>query len=77
MSLGFRPITTDPSIFINGRGVIIALYVDNIIIFGKEGSSEIEAIKEKLKRFHPMTDSGLVTKLLGICFNWGRKQESV
>ena len=77
MSLGFRPITADPSVFINGRGVIIALYVDDIIIFGKEGSSEIEAIKEKLKRFHPMTDSGLVTKLLGIRFNWGRKRESV
>ena len=77
MNLGFRPITADPSVFINDRGVILAFYVDDIIIFSKEGSGEIETTKEKLKRFLPMTDSGLVTKLLGIRFNWRRTRESV
>lgn len=69
--IGFKPITADPSVFINGRGLIIGLYVDDIIIFGKH-EHEIEAVKRKLREFHPMTDSGRVQKLLGIRFTWGR-----
>ena len=69
MKIGFKPITADPSIFINDRGLIIALYVDDIIIFSKE-VKEIDTVKQKLKKFHPMTDSGLVKKLLGIRFTW-------
>lgn len=70
MKIGFKPTTADPSIFINNRGLIIVLYVDDIIIFDKEGSA-IDAVKEKLKQFYPMTDAGLVKKMLGICFTWG------
>ena len=66
----FCPTTADPSIFINGRGLIIALYVDDIIIFGRE-ESEIGMVKAKLKEFHPMADSRLVNKLLGFRFTWG------
>lgn len=69
--LGFKPITADPSVFINGRGLIIAVYVDDLLILGK-GLTEIDAIKKKLKEFHPMTDGGLVSKLLGIRFKWGK-----
>ena len=29
-------------------------------------------VKKKLKKFHPMTDSDQVDKLLGICFTWGK-----
>ena len=47
------------------------LYVDNVVIFGW-GEKEIEEVKKKLKEFHPMTDSGLVNKLLGIHFTWGQ-----
>lgn len=72
MKIGFKPATADPSVFINGRGLIIALYVDDIIIFGKD-PAEIDAVKKKLKDFHPMTDGGLVKKLLGIRFTWGDK----
>ena len=67
--IGFGPITADPSIFTNKRGLIIALYVDDIVILGKD-QSEIDVVKEKLKGFHPMTDAGLVKKLLGIRFIW-------
>ena len=70
MKIGFKPTTADPSVFINGRGLIIALYVDDIVIFGRE-EKEIEMVKKKLKEFHPMTDSGQVDKLLGIRFTWG------
>ena len=45
------------------------IYVDDIIIFGKN-PGKIDAVKRKLKEFHPMTDNGLVNKLLGIQFNW-------
>ena len=69
--IGFRPITADPSVFINDRGMIIAVYVDDIVIFGKD-AKDIDAVKQKLKKFHPMTDSGLVKKLLGIRFTWGK-----
>ncbi|ODM15243.1 hypothetical protein SI65_09184 [Aspergillus cristatus] len=69
--IGFKPITADPSVFINGRGLIIAVYVDDIVIFGKD-AKDIDVVKQKLKEFHPMTDSGLVRKLLGIRFTWGR-----
>lgn len=67
--IGFAPITADPSVFINGRGLIVAIYVDDIIIFSKS-VAQINAVKGKLKGFHPMVDSGEVSKLLGIRFTW-------
>lgn len=70
-SIGFNPISADPSIFISKRELIIALYVDDIVIFGRD-EGEIKAVKEKLKEFHPMTDGGLVKKLLGIRLSWRR-----
>ena len=71
MEIGFQPTTADPSVFINNRGLIIALYVDDIVVFGRE-EKEIDVVKKKLKEFHPMTDSGQVDKLLGIRFTWGK-----
>ena len=70
MKIGFRPITVDLSVFINNRGLIIALYMDDVVIFGCE-EKEISEVKKKLKEFHLMMDSSLVNKLLGICFTWG------
>ncbi|KAL1955953.1 hypothetical protein VTO42DRAFT_7938 [Malbranchea cinnamomea] len=69
VSLGFKPASADPSVFINPRGVIIALYVDDILIFGTN-TGEITRVKERLASFHPMKDSGLVTKILGIRVSW-------
>jgi len=67
--LGFKLITADSSVFINRQGLIIVVYVDNLLVIGKE-LAEINAVKTKLKEFHPMTDGGLVNKLLGIHFKW-------
>jgi hypothetical protein len=64
-SIGFRQSTADPGVFINDRGVIIALYVDDILIFGKD-IENIESTKDQLKSFHPMKDLGLAQKILGI-----------
>ena len=63
--IGFIASTIDPSIFINQRGIIIALYVNNILVFRKDKKS-INATKTKLKAFHLMKDSGLMKKILRI-----------
>jgi hypothetical protein len=68
-SIGFQQSTADPGVFINDRGVIIALYVDDILIFSKS-TKDIESTKDQLKRFHPMKDLGLATKILGIRITW-------
>jgi hypothetical protein len=61
----FTVLTADPSIFMNQRGIIIALYMDNILVFGKDEKS-INAIKTKLKAFHLIKDLGIVRKILRI-----------
>ncbi|KAL3712502.1 hypothetical protein TMatcc_001201 [Talaromyces marneffei ATCC 18224] len=68
-SIGFKPSTADPGTFINERGTIIALYMDDILVFSKNEKA-IELTKEKLKEFHPMKDSGRVNKILGIRITW-------
>jgi hypothetical protein len=70
-SISFQQSTADPGVFINNRGVIIALYVDDILIFSKD-IKDINTTKAKLKRFHPMKDLGLAQKILGIRITWGR-----
>lgn len=70
-SMGFFPSTADQSIFIDKRGVIIAVYVDDILIFSKS-DGEVERIKRKLMSFHLMTDSGRVSKILRIWVIWNK-----
>ena len=67
--IGFKPSTADPGVFINSRGVLIALYVDDILVFAKD-LKDIDYTKTKLKRFHDMKDGGLVNKILGIRVTW-------
>ena len=67
--IGFKGINADPSIFVNDRGLMVAVYVDDILIAGKN-EKEIENVKSKLKKFHPMKDGGRVEKILGIRFTW-------
>ncbi|EED18962.1 conserved hypothetical protein [Talaromyces stipitatus ATCC 10500] len=68
-SIRFKPSTADPGIFINERGMIIALYIDDILVFSKDEKA-IRLTKKKLKEFHPMKDSGRVNKILGIRIIW-------
>ncbi|EED15089.1 conserved hypothetical protein [Talaromyces stipitatus ATCC 10500] len=51
-TIGFKPSTADSSVFINERGVIIALYVDDILVF--EETQEISSNE----------DPGLAKKIL-------------
>ena len=63
---GWRVCDFDPCVFINNTtGLILCLWVDDILIFGKE-ESVIEAFKEKLATAFQMTDEGLCTYYLGI-----------
>ena len=68
-STGFKQSSADPGVFINDRGIIIAVYVDDILVFSKD-PKDMDSTKEKLKGFHPMKDSGLVNKILGIRVTW-------
>lgn len=63
--MGFKGSWADSSIFINKRGVIIALYVDDILVLSKS-QRDIQEVKEKLQSFHPMKDARSVDKILGI-----------
>jgi hypothetical protein len=75
-SIGFTVLTADPSIFMNQRGIIIALYVDNILVFRKDKKS-INAVKTKLKAFYLMKDSGMVRKILRIQVTWYKDRISL
>ena len=62
---GFRQSTADPGVFVNDRGVVIALYVDDILVFSKD-IKDIRKTKDMLKRFHSMKDGGLVVTPLDV-----------
>ena len=47
--------------------MIIALYIDNIILF-RQDKKKIDTVKKKLKEFYLITDSSCVNKLLEIHF---------
>ena len=64
-SFGFLPTTAEPSIFIDQRSVIIALYVDDLLIFTKD-KSDIKRVKKLIKKTHSMKNIGEVLKVLGI-----------
>ena len=70
-SKGFWQSTADPGVFINDRGIIIAVYVDDILVFSKDIKG-INAAKDLLMNFHDMKDSGKVRKILGIWVTWLR-----
>lgn len=67
--MGFKPSSADSSIFVNQRGMIIAIYVDDVLIFGKKGG-DINRYKKGMMSFHQMTDSGLVSKILSLRVDW-------
>ena len=63
-SLGFTPLVSDYSVFINER-IIIDVYVNDILIVGSS-KSEIQTIKDRLSETFQMTDLGPVSYYLGM-----------
>jgi hypothetical protein len=63
--LGFNPIEADPCVFINAKGEIIVVYVDDLILITRDTKS-IEMLKEKLLARYKARDLGPVSYYLGI-----------
>ena len=65
-SIGFAPTTSDSCVFLNkSTHVIIALYVDDLLIFAKTMAS-IKAVKAQLFLEYKMKDIGKASFILGI-----------
>ena len=62
--LGFEPLDADASVF-HKKGVIIAIYVDDLLITGRD-RTEIDALKDALKKRFQMSDLGPVNFYLGM-----------
>jgi len=72
---GFQKLNTDHSVFVKGKDshrVIIAVYVDDVVISGPQ-ISNIQKIKEAFKQAFRMVDFGLVSSLLGMEVFHGRE----
>lgn len=64
--MGFRVSVCDPCVFIHdGAGVIVAIWVDDLLLFGKD-EAEIRGIKAKLSATFKMTDEGACSFYLGM-----------
>ena len=65
-SIGFVPLTSDNCVFINrATHVIIALYVDDLLIFSKSISA-INTVKAQLFKEYKIKDNGKASFILGI-----------
>ena len=64
-SLGFKFILADASIFIHPCSIIIALYIDNILILVKN-LKEVEQVKNNIKKTHIIKNLEAVFKILEI-----------
>jgi hypothetical protein len=62
--LDFKPLDADASVF-HKKGVIIAIYVDDLLITRKD-RKEIDALKKALNNRFKMSDLGLVNFYLGM-----------
>lgn len=62
--MGFEPLDTDSSVF-HKKGVIIAIYVDDLLIAGRD-RAEINKIKNSLNQRFQMSDLGAVNHYLGM-----------
>ena len=64
--IGFVPIPADTCVFINSQsGVIISVYVDDLLIFSSKISC-INAVKKQLKQEYKVRDLGEVDQILGV-----------
>ena len=65
-TLGFRPCFSDPSVFVTeDRSLIIGLYVDDMLILGKELQA-VEATVQGIKALWEIKDLGNISLILGL-----------
>lgn len=66
--VGFKPTQSDPCVYTHGSGdtlVLLTLYVDDILISGKDPTL-VDKLKKELKDRFEMTDMGEVKLILGM-----------
>ena len=69
--MGFQPLDSDASVF-HKKGVIIAIYVDDLLISGRD-RTEVDAIKTALSKRFQMSDLGPVGYYLGMTITRDRQ----
>src|SRR5579859_3429582 len=76
-SIGFDQLYSDPCVYINKTtGIIIAMWVDDLIIFGKNMAS-INALKVQLNEEYEMKDLGELKYFLGIQVHRDRERKII
>jgi hypothetical protein len=74
--LGFEPLKSDNCVYINKAGVILVTYVDDMLITGPD-ITEINKVKEALKKEFEMDDLGPVNYFLGVRIVRNRANRSI
>jgi len=75
MSLGFRRLDSDHSMFVR-NGVIITVYVDDFLLVGKDKSA-IQNVKQCLNDTFKMSDLGPVSYYLGMKVERNRAERTI
>ena len=76
-SIGFDQLYSDPCVYINKTTeIIIAMWVDDLIIFGKDMAS-INALKAQLNEEYEMKDIGELKYFLGIQVHRDRERKII
>jgi transposase InsO family protein len=74
-SLGFKPCDSDPSVFVNGD-LQISVYVDDLLIFGKD-RDKVRDLKKALSNRFEMEDLGPCSWYLGIDIQRDRSKRTI
>ena len=75
-SIGFKRTNADHCVYTSKSGVIIMMYVDDLLIFGKEMGT-INEVKGKLAGMFEMTDVGELKYFLGMQVHRNRKERTL
>ena len=76
-SIGFTQTYSDPCVYVNkSSGIILAMWVDDFLIFGK-GMSGINDLKAQLQQEFEMKDLGDLKYFLGIQVNRDRSRKLI
>src|SRR5438045_7885666 len=76
-SIGFEQTYADPCVFVNPQtGVILAMWVDDLIIFGKDNKS-VNDVKTALNGEYKMKDLGELQYFVGIQVHRNREEKLI
>src|SRR5271155_5336503 len=76
-SIGFEQTYSDPCVYVNKeKGIILAMWVDDLIIFGKDLNS-VNDLKARLNEEYEMKDMGELKYFLGIQVHRDRERKII